>query len=277
MIEVINCDALDVPLDVIESCHVLVSDFPYSAHVHASAVSTRTGGAGVRKRDFGFEHLSPALRARGAKAAARVSRWSVIFSDHEGTHEWRVACVAAGAEYIRTVPWIRWSQPQISGDRPGQGSEAVLLFHATSRGRPIKKHWNGSGGLTHFSERCLRGEDKHPTEKPLDLMLALVSAFSDPGETILDLAAGSGTTALACRILDRNCIAIEINPRWADHGRARVNSDLATRDRDRLREWIDRTGAEAHTVPAPKGAHDIRTWERAQRRLADVERARAAA
>jgi hypothetical protein len=276
-IEIIHGSALDLGPDMLETADVQIIDPPYSDHVHANCASHRTGGKGSVPRDLGFEALTPALREHVAMAAACVKRWSVIFSDFEGAHEWRASATNWGAEYIRLVPWVRWSQPQLSGDRPPTGAEAVNIFHAQKVGArggrsPLAKHWNGPGSLTHFERRCMRGQDKHPTEKPLDLMLDLVSWFSDPGETVLDLCAGAGTTAQACRLLGRDCIAVEQDERWARIATARVQEPLSPRDRTRAQEWCVSISEEASTVREPRDETEVRTWERAQRRIADAAR-----
>ncbi|MCS7127973.1 MAG: DNA methyltransferase [Sulfolobales archaeon] len=40
---------------------------------------------------------------------------------------------------------------------------------------------------------------------------ALIEMYTEPGETVLDSMAGSGTTCIEARLLGRNCIAIDIN------------------------------------------------------------------
>lgn len=270
-IQIVHGDSLEISPETLALFDAQITDFPYSPHVHENAASVGVvgGGMGAHARDLGFGALTPELRAQGAIAAACVKRWSVVFSDWQGGNAWDADASCAGAECIRWVPWIRWSQPQLSGDRPCTGSEAVLLYHA-----PGRKRWNGPGSLTHYERRCLRGRDKHPTEKPIDLLLDLVSAFSDPGEMVVDLCAGAGTTALACRLLGRGCYGWEIDARWAATAAARVLAPLTDRDRGRAEEWCVSVTAEAEAVPAPKAADgsDVKTWERAQRRLADVSR-----
>lgn len=54
----------------------------------------------------------------------------------------------------------------------------------------------------------------HPTQKPLKLLYPLIRYFSNPGDLILDPFAGSGTTAVACRNLDRRFWAIEEKPEY---------------------------------------------------------------
>lgn len=52
-------------------------------------------------------------------------------------------------------------------------------------------------------------EALHPTQKPLALMEYLIATYTNEGETVLDNCAGSGTTGLAAKNLNRNYIMIE--------------------------------------------------------------------
>lgn len=275
-IDVFCDDACNFNAEDFKQCDALICDPPYSEHVHKNTTSVGMlglgyGELGAHRRDLGFGHADAKLRATLALAAANVRRWSCIFSDFESTHIWRADCTRAGAEYIRLIPWVRWSQPQLSGDRPPTGAEAVSIFHQKGR-----KRWNGPGNLTHFAARCLRGAGKHPTEKPLDLMLDLVSWFSDPGETVLDLCGGSGTTAVACALLGRSCVVVERDARWAEHIKKRITGLLSGRDERRFQEWQERAAREARATPEPIAANgsDVKTYERAQRRLHDAINAR---
>lgn len=59
------------------------------------------------------------------------------------------------------------------------------------------------------SERPNADGVQHPTVKPLDLMRWLVRLVTPAGAVVLEPFAGSGTTAEACVLEDRQCIAIE--------------------------------------------------------------------
>lgn len=250
---------------------VQIVDPPYAARVHSRVTSAGTGGRGVRKRDLGFACLTPELMLAIARNAALVRRWTAVFTDIESVHHWRMALEAAGVEYIRAVPWVRWSQPQLSGDRPPSGCEMVVLAHRKGR-----KAWSGPGSLTALRAKSLRGADKHPTEKPLDLMLALVSWLSSPGEAVLDPCCGRGTTVLAARLLGRDAAGLESDPAHVARAQARLGFGpglvLSDRDRERAERFCVAQVKEARQVPAPRAANgsDVKTYERAQRRLLDA-------
>jgi len=54
----------------------------------------------------------------------------------------------------------------------------------------------------------------HPAQKSLEPVLDMISWCSDEGDLVLDPFVGSGTTAVACKMLDRDFIGIEINPEY---------------------------------------------------------------
>ncbi|HTJ17763.1 MAG TPA: DNA methyltransferase [Steroidobacteraceae bacterium] len=247
----------------------MITDPPFSAHVHTSATSQSKGG-GTRKRDLGFDCLTDTDRQKLAIWSQSVKRWSIVYSDVESVNDMRIACEAAGAEYVRTMPWVRWSMPQLSGDRPPQGFEALLVTHRQYVGprggrRPLAKRWNGPGNLTALLHSCLRGDDKNKAEKPLDQALDLVSWFTEPGETVFDPYAGRATIGLACRLLGRGYVGFEIRQREFQRAKARLEGPLSARDLERMRRYL-----EASYEPQSEAAGPA--VRRARQRAADRER-----
>lgn len=57
---------------------------------------------------------------------------------------------------------------------------------------------------------------KHPTAKPPTLYEKLLRRCTKPGDTILDLFAGSGTSIIAAEQLKRRVFAIEQEPTLVD-------------------------------------------------------------
>lgn len=58
--------------------------------------------------------------------------------------------------------------------------------------------------------------DEHPTMKPIPLVAAAVENSSKPGDKILDLFGGSGTTLLACEMTERHSFMMELDEKYCD-------------------------------------------------------------
>ena len=62
----------------------------------------------------------------------------------------------------------------------------------------------------------------HPTQKPLLLCEYFINTYTNPGEIVLDNTAGSGTTGLAAKNLNRNFILIEKEEKWVSVIKKRI-------------------------------------------------------
>ncbi len=111
--------------------------------------------------------------------------------------------------------------------------------------------------VVYFKTAESEGTVWHPTQKPLALGRYLVRTFSDPGQVVLDNAAGSGTFLVAALCEGRNFVGIERNDDGPAAGGSmqfkRVPVDLLAVSRarlaaawrdlpDRQRRWVARAG-----------------------------------
>ncbi|RLF56924.1 MAG: DNA methylase [Thermoplasmata archaeon] len=60
----------------------------------------------------------------------------------------------------------------------------------------------------------------------------LILKYTQPGDTVMDQMVGSGTTAIECKLLGRNCIAVDINPDAIMVTRDRLDFSYNTLDQD---------------------------------------------
>ena len=67
-----------------------------------------------------------------------------------------------------------------------------------------------------FAEIC------HPTQKPVSLYEYLILTYTHPGELVVDIAAGSGTTGAAAIKTGRDCILIEKRPDYFEIVKQRI-------------------------------------------------------
>lgn len=56
----------------------------------------------------------------------------------------------------------------------------------------------------------------HPTQKPVALMEYLIRTYTNPGESVLDHCAGSGTTLIAASRQGRRSVGIELDERYCE-------------------------------------------------------------
>lgn len=64
----------------------------------------------------------------------------------------------------------------------------------------------------------------HPTEKPLKLFEWLIKTYSNENDLVLDNCMGSGTTGVACKNLNRDFIGIELDEKYFDIAKKRIES-----------------------------------------------------
>ncbi len=221
-----------------DSVDVTITDPPYEAEAHTKGRRTKAPGwRTARARGLGefvsaptpipFSEIGDVDREHVARNLARVTkRWILVFCQVEAAHLWSDALAANGADYIRTMVWIKPDgQPQFTGDRPGMGYESIVVAHRKGR-----KRWNGGGrvGVLEFNKNIGGAAPApHPTTKPLPLMRELVSLFSDPGELVLDPFAGSGSTGVACNQLNRRFLGWELNRDYYEIACRRLRGDEA--------------------------------------------------
>ena len=97
------------------------------------------------------------------------------------------------------------------------GREDVGGFETISDGKRYPKN------LIKF----IRDKEKlHPTQKPVALFEYLIKTYTNEGDLVLDNTAGSGTTGVACKNLNRNFILIEQDEKYCDIIKERVGCDI---------------------------------------------------
>lgn len=156
-------------------------------------------------------------------------------------------CEFLGMDYMGAIIWQKTTTMNTSGGGAIMGSfpyprngilkmdyEFILLFKKLGNapkptqqqkeqsamtkeewGQYFSSHWNFNGVK----------QMGHIAMFPEELPRRLIKMFSFPGETVFDPFAGSGTTSLAAKNLERNSIGYEINKEFAPTIREKLNAD----------------------------------------------------
>ena len=73
-----------------------------------------------------------------------------------------------------------------------------------------------------FFKNVPRQKSIHPTQKPVALMEYLIKTYTNEKETVLDFTMGSGSTMVACVSTNRNGIGIEMDEKYFNIAKKRV-------------------------------------------------------
>lgn len=150
------------------------------------------------------------------------------------------------------VEWV-WAKTVGSGQlnirhQPLRAHESVLLFYRRRptynpqmrRGTPYEQHRNVNGeGYGAQRPVHVRNEGTrqpttvvpipnprikggHPTQKPVELPAYFIRTYTDPGDVVLDITAGAGTTAVAATQEGRHFLAVESDKRYLRMARVNV-------------------------------------------------------
>ena len=73
------------------------------------------------------------------------------------------------------------------------------------------------------------GNRFHPSQKPIGLLEYLIKTYTNKNEVVLDFTMGSGSTGVACMETNRNFIGIELEPKYYEIAKKRINEAKAQR------------------------------------------------
>ena len=93
-------------------------------------------------------------------------------------------------------------------------NETMGNIARNNAGREYNKELRYPSSVQKFNNREKDSRGLHPTQKPISLMEYLVKTYTKEGNTVLDFCAGSGTTGVACQNLNRNFIGIELDEKY---------------------------------------------------------------
>lgn len=122
----------------------------------------------------------------------------------------RLALVEAGFHWSATIIWKK-QQFILSPSRYQR------MYEPCFYGWLKRSSFRGDRKQTEIWEvNRPSASDQHPTMKPVELCaLGLVNS-SKPGQIVLNLFLGSGSTLIAAEISDRACYGMEIDPKYCD-------------------------------------------------------------
>lgn len=96
----------------------------------------------------------------------------------------------------------------------------IILFAEMSNAKPVN---TGDGDIIKCKAVKIK-ERLHPAEKPIELLSKLIKKSTKEGDIILDPFAGSGSTLVSAKNLNRNFIGIDVSKEYCKIAKDRIDN-----------------------------------------------------
>jgi site-specific DNA-methyltransferase (adenine-specific) len=190
---------------------------------HFGADNSAKGEAGYEQkcdelRGFVFEPLRAYLDEEKVKAGFTTRQVAEAFQSKTGS---RTVTGMAG-HWFSSVQWTLPTEENYLWLRSLLGSESLREQYESLR-RPfnVTASVPYTDTWTYPTVQSYKG--KHVCEKPSAMLGDIINASSKPGAIVLDCFAGSSSTLIEAKKLDRRFIGIEIDPQWVEVGRGSLS------------------------------------------------------
>ncbi|WP_346938080.1 site-specific DNA-methyltransferase [uncultured Clostridium sp.] len=227
-IKVLNKDVLDVFKGLKdESVDLVVTDPPYKT---TSRGGTGNSGGMCKKKEFSsgkvFKHndIKPIEYIPELYRILKNGSHCYIMTNHVNLQEILNTATECGFHFIKSLVWNKGNK--IMGQAYMSQFEYILFFR---KGKFKKINHCGTSDILDIPNKKLKGEDGknlHDTEKPIELMKILIENSSKEDDIIFEPFCGIGAVPLACKELNRKCVAIEIDEKYYDITLKRLNGNI---------------------------------------------------
>lgn len=214
--KIYNTDCLEFMRSMPDSCvDLVVTDPPYEIH-------TKGGGLGKRPvyENGALGKISHGFDAEATlEQIARICKKINIFIFCSTKQKPRI--MNWGYERGCNIAELAWYKPNAAPFTNNTfKSDLENIIYIREKGVKIK----GISKL--FTHNCGKSKYGHPTEKPLEIIEKLILTASNEGDLIFDPFMGSGTTAAACKELNRNFIGCEIEAKYCEIAEKRLRKTI---------------------------------------------------
>lgn len=151
----------------------------------------------------------------------------IIFNDWKNLGEIREACEKNNIIVKRCLVLNKSNPAPFNRDRMFVNDVEFAIWGIyNSKSKPTKWTFNRKNKV----EKCcmdttVQSSKLHPTMKDIKIIKHLVEVLSNENDLVLDCFMGSGTTGVACKELNRNFIGIELDNKYFNIAKERINKE----------------------------------------------------
>ena len=181
--------------------------------------------------DTDFSTIKGSLKSIGRKNSTQGNKYEKVIGDNEDFSPRLIETIFEsfgyckemflfGADYYAEIipdknqgSWLCWDKRKES-QADAIGSEFELIWSKKKHKRRMLRH-DWFGFLSSQDQEDARSR-VHPTQKPISLLVDIMSQWGNDSRVIADLYGGSGSTMMACEQLGKTCYMMELDPHYCD-------------------------------------------------------------
>jgi DNA modification methylase len=190
---------------------MVFTDPPYSVAYRPSSNHGKSAHRPIANDDLGSD-FEPFLHKACANLLAVTRGGVYICMSSSQLHVLHAAFTKAGGHWST---FVIWAKNNFTLGRSDYQRQFEPLLYGWKQG--ATRHWCGArdqGDVWSIDKPRLN--DLHPTMKPVELIGRAIGNSSRPGDTVLDVFGGSGSTVIACEKTKRQGRLIELDPLYVD-------------------------------------------------------------
>lgn len=222
---VLHGDCLELLRDLPDQCvDAVVTDPPYCSggfnefdKMAAKSQGSIAPGEWFPADNMTTQGLVWLLRAVlvEARRLLKPNRSALVFTDWRMVPAVAPALESSGLRYRNMIVWDKGHAAMGMGFRPQH--EIILEY---TNGSTEYQSFNGSNLVR--IRRVPQPRREHPTEKPVELLQALIEVVCPRGGIVLDPFSGSGSCGVAAALSGRHFIGCEVHPKYARAAQERL-------------------------------------------------------
>jgi site-specific DNA-methyltransferase (adenine-specific) len=245
--QLIHADVLDALKEIgTESVDFVFADPPY--FLSNDGFTVKSGKAvsvnkGAWDKSFGFESeiefheawIAECLRVLKPNGTIAIS------GTYHSIYKCGFLLQKLNCRIINDITWFKPNgAPALAGRNFTASHETILWASKGKKAKhvfnyQISKNWEVENDKLYSKGKQMRSvwsipstpkreklEGNHPTQKPLEVLRRLVAMCTNEGDTVLDPFCGSGTTGVACVLLGRNFIGIDLDESYLELSEKRM-------------------------------------------------------
>jgi DNA modification methylase len=190
-----------------KTANLIVTDPPYGVSFKAS------DGLTIENDSLKGDEFYQFLLAAFTNMADHLEKGGAAYVFHADTEglNFRKAFIDAGFHLAGVCIWVKNSL--VLGRSDYQWQHEPILYGFLQNGRHPWYSDRKQTTIWNF-DKPKRNKD-HPTSKPLDLLSYPIKNSSQENAIVLDTFGGSGSTMMACEQMNRTCMTMELDPKYA--------------------------------------------------------------